>query len=106
MADGGGAGGGVHAAGPFAAPPDLVAQGGELARAPVEVGDVGVEHPGDVPARRALRLADGDDLAALGQRQTGGLGGLDEREPVQDRRVVVAVAGRGPVGRREQPACS
>ena len=45
---------------------------------------------------------DGDHLADLGQRQTGRLRRLDEREPVEDGRVVVAVARRGALGCGQQ----
>ncbi len=53
-----------------------------------------VEQPDDVRAGRTVRLPDGNHLPDLGQRQTGGLGGPDEGEPVDSGVVVVAVPGR------------
>jgi hypothetical protein len=73
---------GVEAVGAGAQPPDVLAQRGELGDAAVEVGGVRVEQGGDVPARRAAVLTDGDDLPDLGQGQPGGLRGLDDRSRV------------------------
>ena len=47
-------------------------------------------------ARRLAVVADVQDLPDVLEGEPGGLGVPDEREGLQDGRVVVAVAGRGP----------
>jgi hypothetical protein len=55
---------------------------------------VALEQVGDVGAGCLPALAEGDDLADLAQGEADRLGGADEPEPPQRRRVVAAVAGR------------
>lgn len=57
-----------------------------------------------VLTRRVASVADGEDLADLRQREPGCLCILDEPDPLDRLRVVVAVARRCPLRLRQQPS--
>src|SRR5713101_5964697 len=63
---------------------------------------LGSDAVGQEAAVRLAAVADVKDLADVLEGEPGGLGMPDKREALEDRRVVVAVARRGPGGGREQ----
>jgi len=79
----------------------LVTGAGELGQAGLHLGEPPGDQAGDVNARRLAAVADVQELPVL-EGEPGGLGMPDEREALQDRRVVVAVARRVPGRGREQ----
>jgi len=56
-----------------------------------------------VITRRVAVVAQFQNLADLAEGEPHGLGGSDEPEPFQRSLVVVAIPGRGPCRRREEP---
>jgi len=83
---------------------------GQLAPDRLEFGDLGVDlgHAGaqqrlTVPAGAQALVADGQQLGDLPQPQADPLGALDEPKPLDRGLLVLAVAGRGPLRRWEQP---
>jgi hypothetical protein len=83
--------------------PQLTTQLLELGDAGVELGGTALEQVGDVGAGCLSVVAEGDDLADLAQGEADRLGGADEPEPAQGRRVIGPVAGGG-AGRWGQDA--
>lgn len=75
---------------------ELVAGAGEFGQPGLHLTQALGEEFGDVAAGRLAAAADVQDLADVFKCEPGGLGLPDERQSVQDGRLVVAVSGRGP----------
>ena len=80
----------------------LVTGAGQLRQAGLDLAEAPGDQGGDVDAWRLAAVADAQDLADVLLGEPGGLGVPDEREALQDGRVVVPVPGRCPRGRRDQ----
>lgn len=59
-----------------------LAGGVEFVQAPIDVVEALVDERGDMVAERLAVVADGKDLADLGQGEAAGLGGVDEAKAI------------------------
>lgn len=78
-------------------------KGDQLADLDFEVGQAGVEQAADVFTGCFSPVADVEDLADLGELQPGGLSSVDEVDPSDCVRDVVAVAARRALRGRQEP---
>lgn len=82
----------VEMAGPSGEPREFGLYGLQFGDALFDVGGAPIDELTDVVAGHGTAITKGDDPADLTEREPRGLCGTDERQPVQDRFRVAAVA--------------